>query len=516
MKILVYSAVNADTIGSSLGLPDYSYYFVLRDFLPVLQELAEVVVVRDLAEVTGLHEACTSTGDDCVLLAFTPPHKSPTDLPCKVIPVFAWEFYSIPNESWQGDERQNWSAMLARFGMAITHSELIVRSVRAELGVDYPIASMPSPVWDKFAAFRRDRRGIPEKTVIKVADGVIADTCDPALSPYISGQDAIACVVQAIREHESAMRRRQAPQAEVPVCRTESVATITWRYLRQWLKQVSQAVWRAACRPHSVAIEGLELRTSEKAKLEPDNPVEPPHPGTQGLAPKMPVWTPGECRLTLSGVVFTALFNPYDGRKNWADMLTAFCSAFRDTEDATLVFKLGHREYESAMHDMLIWLARMPKFKCRVVLLQGYLDGKEFDSLIQATAFAVNASHGEGQCLPLMEFLSCGKPAVAPRHSAMLDYMDEDVGFVVSSWEDATAWSHDPRLAYRTVRHQIDWDSLRSAYIAAYNCYRQAPQEYRRLSDNAIERMRSHCSQAVTAGRLREFLVMGGAHAAHA
>ncbi|TXH91576.1 MAG: glycosyltransferase family 1 protein, partial [Pseudomonas sp.] len=157
---------------------------------------------------------------------------------------------------------------------------------------------------------------------------------------------------------------------------------------------------------------------------------------------------------------------------------------------------------ESAMHDMLIWLARMPKFKCRVVLLQGYLEGEEFDSLIQASAFAVNASHGEGQCLPLMEFLSCGKPAVAPRHSAMLDYMDEDVGFVVSSWEDGTAWSHDPRLAYRTLRHQINWDSLRSAYVAAYDCYRKSPDEYRRLSENAIQRMRSHCSIEVTRERL--------------
>ncbi|GAD62849.1 glycosyltransferase family protein [Aquipseudomonas alcaligenes] len=502
MKILAYSTVNAETIGSSLGLPDYSYYFVLRDFLPVLQELAEVVVVRDLAEVPSLHDACAAAGDECVLLSFTPPHKAPADLPCQVIPVFAWEFYSIPNERWQGDDRHNWSAMLARLGMAITHSELIVRCVRAELGEDYPIFSMPSPVWDKFAAFRSDRREIPEKVVIKVAQGVIADSWDKALSPYISGQEAIACVVQAIREHESALHRQQKPQVAVPVYRTDSAAAVSWRHLRKGLKQVVRAAWRALGRRRSVAIEGLELRASERVKLEPGNPVEPPHPGAQGLAPKMPTWTPGECILELSGVVFTALFNPYDGRKNWADMLTAFCSAFRYTEDATLVFKLGHREYESAMHDMLIWLARMPKFKCRVVLLQGYLEGEEFDSLIQASAFAVNASHGEGQCLPLMEFLSCGKPAVAPRHSAMLDYMDEDVGFVVSSWEDGTAWSHDPRLAYRTLRHQINWDSLRSAYVAAYDCYRKSPDEYRRLSENAIQRMRSHCSIEVTRERL--------------
>jgi glycosyltransferase involved in cell wall biosynthesis len=236
--------------------------------------------------------------------------------------------------------------------------------------------------------------------------------------------------------------------------------------------------------------------------------VEPPHPPASGLTPRMPEWLPTDSRLELSGVIFTALFNPYDGRKNWADMLTAFCAAFRDVPDATLVFKLGHREYESAMHDMLIWMARMPTYKCRVVLLHGYLEGSDFDSLIRASAFAVNASHGEGQCLPLMEFLSCGKPAIAPRHSAMRDYIDEEVAFVVDSWLDASAWSHDPRLAYRTCRHQLNWASLVSAYKAAYECVKKDPERYKRMSDAAIERMRLHCSQAVATERMQSFMTL--------
>jgi glycosyltransferase involved in cell wall biosynthesis len=187
-------------------------------------------------------------------------------------------------------------------------------------------------------------------------------------------------------------------------------------------------------------------------------------------------------------------------------MLTAFCAAFRDTPDATLAFKLGHTEYLSAMQEMLIWLARMPVFQCRIVIMHGYLEGNEFDELIRATAFTVNASHGEGQCLPLMEFMSCGKPAIAPRHSAMLDYIDEEVAFVVDSWLDATAWSHDPRLAYRTLRHQIDWSSLKQAYLDAYACVRHHPERYRRMSAAAITRMQGHCSKAVAKDRLVSFL----------
>ena len=220
----------------------------------------------------------------------------------------------------------------------------------------------------------------------------------------------------------------------------------------------------------------------------------------------MPDWPLAEHRLQLSGVVFTAVFNPYDGRKNWVDMLTAFCSAFRDTPDATLLFKLGHRDYQSAMNDMLMCMARMPAFKCRVVLLHGFLDRADFDLLIRSTAFVINASHGEGQCLPLMEFLSCGKPALAPRHSAMLDYIDEQVGFLVDSWLDATAWPHDPRLAYRTLRHQIDWGSLVKAYRDAYNCYVDTPERYQRMAATAVERMRGHCSRATARERLLAFI----------
>jgi len=239
---------------------------------------------------------------------------------------------------------------------------------------------------------------------------------------------------------------------------------------------------------------------------EPRNPVEPRKAEASGLSVRMPDWQPASVSTELSGVVFTALFNPYDGRKNWADMLTAFCAAFRDTPDATLVFKLGHTEYLSAMQEMLIWLARMPVFQCRIVIMHGYLEGSEFDELIRATAFTVNASHGEGQCLPLMEFMSCGKPAIAPRHSAMLDYIDEEVAFVVDSWLDATAWSHDPRLAYRTLRHQIDWSSLKQAYLDAYACVRHDPERYQRMSAAAITRMQGHCSRAVAKERLAAFL----------
>jgi glycosyltransferase involved in cell wall biosynthesis len=509
MKFLVYSQVTAARIAISMGLPEYSYYFVLRDFLPALRDLGEVLVVEQPeVEVDRLYGQARAAGQQCIFLSFSPPQKTSTDLRCPTIPVFAWEFDSIPNEHWLDEVNQDWRHVLGKCGGAITHSQMIVDAVRKEMGAQFPIISIPSPVWDKFAGFRAQPAVLPltDKVVIQVRSGVVVDSHDPALEPYISGPNAAARVIQAIREHESAMARSQPapPTPEIQPTRQQSHLQITRRYLGEWYLNVLSQHLSFLPRPGLRVDQNIGLISQgepavdlvyedDGKRLEPRNTVEPPHPPASGLTPRMPEWLPTDSLLELSGVIFTALFNPYDGRKNWADMLTAFCAAFRDVPDATLVFKLGHREYESAMHDMLIWMARMPAYKCRVVLLHGYLEGSEFDSLIRASAFAVNASHGEGQCLPLMEFLSCGKPAIAPRHSAMLDYIDEEVAFVVDSWLDASAWSHDPRLAYRTCRHQLNWASLVSAYKAAY---------------------RTHCSQTVATERLKTFLAMGGeAHA---
>ncbi len=467
MKILVHSAVRDESIANSLGLVDYSYYFVLKDFLPVLKELGEVHHVEDPErDVDEIYDEARRNGEECLFLSFTPPQKTTLGLRCPTVPVFAWEFYSIPSESWLGDERQDWRHIFRHTGQAITHAEFIVDAVKREMGDDYPIVAIPSPVWDKFDTHRAARAPLDlrRSTVLQVRAGIVVDSRDPAMQPYIGGSIGQALVTEIIGQHNAS---------------TEN---------------------------HRASTDKIELHREQEQAMQVGNPVAPPPLSATGLRPKPPDWKLEDRDIELSGVVFTTLFNPYDGRKNWRDMLTAFCAAFRDNEEATLLFKLSHHDYAAAMHDIMIMLARMPSFRCRVILVHGFLADDAFDSLIDATTFIVNASHGEGQCLPLMEFLSCGVPAIAPRHSAMLDYIDDQIAFVVDSWFDAIAWAHDPRLAYRTLRHQIDWLSLKNAYLAAYRCAREEPQRYMQMSAAAIERMRQHCSRASAHARLQHFL----------
>ena len=511
MRILVYSQVNAAQIAHSLGVPEYSYYFVLRDFLPVLRQLGEVIVVDvPELEVDKLYDEATRQGKRCVFLAFSPPHKTPLSLRCPTIPVFAWEFDSIPDEHWLGEQHQDWSHVLRHCGQAITHSGLTVEATLKVVGQAFPIISIPSPVWDKYQTARSQHKPWDAfmSVRITVKSGVVLDTQDVALEPYMPNLDAVGNAVKAAREREQVQQTLASVQAaaEEP-CRRQSLWGITRRYLGEWyLRAVREHLFGGAAPSHGVGSALEVVPENQQENMQPRNPVEPQHLPRQGLAPQPSEWELHACHVDLSGVVFTTLFNPYDGRKNWVDMLTAFCAAFKDVSDATLVFKLGHHEYQSALNDMLMCMARMPPFQCRVILLQGYMEGVEFERLIAASTFVVNASHGEGQCLPLMEFLSCGKPAIAPRHSAMLDYIDEQIAFVVDSWLDASAWSHDPRLAYRTCRHQINWASLVQAYSDAYSCAVHDPERYATMSAAAIERMRNHCSIGVATARMKAFL----------
>ncbi|MDN6872631.1 glycosyltransferase family 1 protein [Pseudomonas citronellolis] len=417
MLILIHSETNRSNIRENLGKPEYSYYFVLKEFRPLLERLGQVMEISDPDDlVDRIYADCQRRGEECIFLSFSPPHRTPIHYRCPTIPVFAWEFSVIPYESWYGEPRHDWRLVFDRLGAAITHSSFTVDSVRQSMGPDFPVVSIPAPVWNRFAALaaRLQRRPVAEQLELQV-DGLVIDSRVDDVGGY------------APEPH------RDAPRIDFEASR-------------------------------------------ERQKLR------------------------------LDGVIYTSVFNPYDGRKNWIDMLGAFCWAFRDCEDATLVLKLTHHCIDDALADMLHHLYKLRPYRCRFVLIHGYLEDADYERLVEATSYVVNTSYGEGQCLPLMEFMSCGKPAIAPRNTAMLDYIDSDNAFVVDCTEELTAWPHDPRAAYRTLRYITNWDSLLAAYQESYRVAKEDPQRYAHMSEAAVNALQAFCSLEQAQARLSAFL----------
>ncbi len=411
MIFLLHATENSKSIASHLGLADYSYYFVMRRFVPILSALGEVYEIEDAHSLSERVATLQSRKQQVVVLSFAPPHRVPQGLPCPVFPVFAWEYSTLPNESWGGEERHDWAGVLRILKGAITHSCFAVKAVQNALGPDFPVCSLPAPVWDDYQTLYREEK---------------------------------------------------------------------WR--TPWKQQ-----WRLDL-PRGVILDSRAIGLGREAD------------------PDAPSFLPVPCSITLTGPVYTAVFNPNDGRKNWHDLISAFCFAFREEAQVTLLMKLVHHDPAHAC--TLVWteMRKLAPYRCRVVAVHGFLDDSTYRHLVAHSSYIVNTAHGEGQCLPLMEFMSAGKPAIAPDHTAMADYLRTDNAFILRSSEEWTHWPHDPRMLLRTMRYRLDWESLRQAYVDSLSVLLHEPQRYAAMSAAAHARLRLHCSQVVVMQKLACFL----------
>ncbi len=399
-RFLLYAPQDSTDLANELGRSDYSYWFVLNYFRPMLDRLGETVVLASPHETPD-----PGAGKVDLRLLFMPPHTIPLDLAATSIPVFAWEYTTIPTEPWAGEPRNDWREVLQRAPGAITHSRFAERAVRDALGDDYLVASLPAPVWDQYAPLAQESP--PQTWHLDVSGGVIDS-------------------------------------------------------------------WEVGLR---------------------DGPDLP-----------MPAIGPGPRRVAVSGVVFTAVINPDDGRKVWEDTITAFVWAHRDNPEAVLFLKLVHFDRATALGITWDFMRRLAPYRCRILAVHAFLPDEQFAHLIAGSSFVVNSSRGEGQCLPLMEFMSAGVPAVAPDHTALAEYIDPGDAFVVRSTAEWTHWPHDPRRFLRCLMHPVEWDSLRAGMGAAFQMATDRPREYRQMRRAASTTLQRHCSVAAVQEGMTAFL----------
>jgi hypothetical protein len=187
-------------------------------------------------------------------------------------------------------------------------------------------------------------------------------------------------------------------------------------------------------------------------------------------------------------------------------MISAFCWAFRDTPDATLILKMVHENYDAYRYFLFLMLSRLEPFRCRVIAIQTSLDSGEYEQLIAATSYFVDTAEYKALCLPLMEFMSFGRPAITPCHTAMEDYIDTDTAFIVKSSRQLGTRPLDWKMMLRAERYRLNWESLLEAYRESYRVAKVEPERYAALSRAAQERIRDVASDDAVAAQLRSFL----------
>lgn len=465
MKFLLYAQVDRQTIGKQLGSADYSYFFLLRAFSGVLAQLGEVIQLQDPAQADLIHAQCLSDGERCVLLSFAPPHKTAWGLACPTISVFAWEYPDIPERieeaCWQDDPRHDWRHVLGRTGRAITLSSHTVEAVQRSMGCGYPIVAIPSPL------------------------AAVVPPPDPArIPPPPAG--AVLRVFASVADSS-----RMGLDVDGLICLDEEDGTL-------------HHPDDAATLPER-APPGTDDSPTTPPRPRLDEPCEADESEPADCGWELP--PAARIRTRLHGVVYTSVLTPSAGRKNWEDLITAFCWAFRDSVDATLVLKLAGTDLTLHHHQLLMLLTKLSPFKCRVIAINGYLSDEDYAALVDATTYYVNASLCEGLCLPLVEFLSHGIPALAPDHTAMADYIRDDLAFVLASYPGVpTVWPHGDGEVNRTSYHQLDWQSLLQAYRRSHEIAVHDPQRYRRMARRASEAMQAYCGVAAVKSQLHAFL----------
>lgn len=439
-----YACSQGDT-RDHLAREAYSYRLVYEAFAPLLRRWGEVREVP-LAE-SRLDFALRSlarTGKRPLHLSFLPLHLGYlTSLAPNVAFPF-WEFPDIPDENLDDNPRNHWRRIADRQTLLLTACTF-TRDAFRRAGVEAPIHVVPVPLDDRY--FRVPEWQPGQRVTLDCPARVLSQTESPPLTlgiPWDAYPGGSGSTKQWLRYWYGRQVRPRLPT--------------------EWAKRLS---WML----HP------ERRPSTNAAVLP-RAADPP--------------------LELDGIVYTAIFNPFDPRKNWADLLSAFVHALGDRPDATLVLKLviARDLAERGLLGVVSHYRSLGlKHRCKIAIISEYLTEEQLQALAHASTYLVSATRAEGANLPLQNFLAAARPAVSPNHTAMADYFHNEMGFVVAAHPAPTRWPHAPDQQLRTTWHAPVWASLRDQLRASYDVARDRPRQYQRLATRSREQIEDHAGR---------------------
>ncbi|HTU18677.1 MAG TPA: hypothetical protein VMG10_11500 [Gemmataceae bacterium] len=458
--ILLTSYQTGATRGKNLGVPGYSYDLVAQLFVPLLARWGEVIpVAREAGPLEAAAQDARRRGLDPVHVSFLPfqdfcPAPS---VPNVIVP--AWEFPDAPDHVFDGNPHNDWLAASRKCDLVLVGGQFTVETLQ-RAGIHTPIRIVPVPTPDDY--FR-----IPTW----LADRSIRIPYSAYVFPHPDVPAAALWDAPEASEEE-----RSQPAALSPGRMRDTMRSTYSQYVKPlvpptahtWIKAIARKAGRNAWE-----------RYVESCRR--------PH-------------------VDLSGVVYSCIFNPGDGRKNWEDLFSGFIWGLREHGDAALVVKLVTKER--------IWIDRILMYyrrlglahRCKIVLLTDYLAPEHMLELVRASAYYLTTTRAEGNCLPVMNYLAAGRPCVAPCHTALSDYFTREMGFIVEAHPEPAIWPHDNRLRFRTTWGRVVWPSLVEQLRNSYHVARHDRPAYDALGACGQRKMSQWASAESSWPRLRTAL----------
>lgn len=462
--VIVSSVFKTGEVLQKMGIAAYSYHFVFRAFAPLLERWG---VVR---EVTNPESRLDYALYRARRAGLRPFHLSVLPLHCTYLTRHAanvafpfWEFPDIPDQDHEYNSRHNWVRVANRLDLILTASTDTHDALR-RAGVRTPIHVVPVPISEQYFAVPPWRSG--QEVTLDCPCYLFPHPPlpgPPLFDPYVTYEpDRFSWKGRLRAAYKFRVRGR----------------------LPDWFDTALTKVGR-------LCVTG---------KWDNPNPTPPPsNPLPFPLNPTLP----------LQGVVYTSICNPFDPRKNWEDLLSAYLLALRDREDATLVLKLAVNESlaAKAFRRIFRYYKQLPQpHRCKLAVVAALLSDEQMTELARASTYYVNSARAEGACLPLQNFLAAGRPGLAPVHSALAEYFEKDVGFVVNSQPEPAVMPHTPGRQRSTTWHRLDWQALCDQFRASYTLAKENRARYEVLAGRGRDRMAEFAGAERVWPRLRDAL----------
>ncbi|MEK6406220.1 MAG: glycosyltransferase [Acidobacteriota bacterium] len=426
-----------------IGQQDYSYYFIYRAFAPLLQRWGQTTEVsRPESRLDYALWRARQQGLEPVHISFVPLHNLYLTSRARNVAFTSWGLPDIPDQDVANNPRNNWMRIANHVSLMLTASTF-ARNAFIRAGLKNPVHAVPVPVRPEYFAvsdWARCQQVILECPVYSIPQPQIENPSGEKWSTRSRGPS----VQEQAKHFYGAYVKSHLP-----------------RRVAQWLTSAARA-------------SAMQNADDEKRV-------------SYSVSSSLP----------LSGVVYTAFVNPFDPTMNWEDMLSAYLLALRDREDATLVIKLVVSSDDAAkgVNRVFLYYESLGlRHRCKLAVIPGHLSDAQTAELTRGSTYYLNTSRAEGACLPLQEFLAAGRPAISPNHTAMADYLDDQLGFIIVSHPEPAQWPHDPERHCVSRWHRLVWQSLYDQIQAGYEVARKDTQGYQALASHARNKMSNFAS----------------------
>jgi glycosyltransferase involved in cell wall biosynthesis len=157
--------------------------------------------------------------------------------------------------------------------------------------------------------------------------------------------------------------------------------------------------------------------------------------------------------------VFLSVLNPHDLRKNLSTLVSGFLEYSAREKNALLLIKMIVDNQEDRLDTILHGILKTRIFGFELIdsrkiwLTTEYLRDEVLSDLYRFASAYLCTSLAEGQNLPLMEAMSHSVVPITTRHTAMLDFIDDDNAIVIETTRetidrDDTAAGPAPNLTW--------------------------------------------------------------------